>query len=273
MVHIILPETAAQRAEMERKAICPACGCRERFELHDGVLMCPRCGAREGLSLREVWCPADCGTGHIVYEDHSFRCTGCGAAVRVQCEGIEPWPNKEGPAFVSDFRLRRLTEVEVLPGITCLDGTFWEFSELEQVTLPEGLREIRGDAFSGCVRLKKINIPKSVRSIGTGAFSGCGFSQIELPQQLTEIDDFTFCDCRNLKSISIPAGVTWIGASAFHNCTALEEIVLPAGVTEIGSFAFWGCTNLKRITLPRSAAIGEQAFGSCGRLEIEYCPE
>lgn len=262
---------AEYEAMMDLRETCPVCGYEGRGEYYDGVLLCPECGHREGVSLKEVWCPANCGEGTVVWEDGMFRCTACGAAVRVRCEGVEPWPDKKGEPFVSDFQLRQVTAAEVLPGIRKLHFPLQEFTALERVVLPEGLEEIEFGAFALCISLREINIPKSVRKIGGKAFYGCAFSRIDLPEGITQIEEHTFCGCEKLNSIAIPAGVTRIGELAFQYCTALEKVVIPDGVTEIGSYAFFGCTGLRRISIPRSViSIGENAFGECPNLTVEY---
>lgn len=256
---------------MELRETCPVCGCNERGEFYDGILECPECGHREGISLKEVWCPACCGEGTVVYEEGLFRCTACGGAVRVQCEGAEPWPDKAGEPFVSDFRLRQVTSAEVLPSIRKLHSPLAEFTALERVILPEGLEEIEFGAFALCIRLRDISIPKSVRKIGQKAFYGCAFSQFLLPEGLSQIEVFTFANCVNLKSVVIPTSVTRICEGAFLNCTALEEVVIPEGVREIGNDAFYGCTGMRRVIIPKSVvSIGEDAFGKCPNLTVEY---
>lgn len=55
------------------------------------------------------------------------------------------------------------------------DGAFRE-RELEQVTVPDGVRTIGWFAFSGCYCLASVSLPASVENIGYGAFEHCAAS-------------------------------------------------------------------------------------------------
>lgn len=205
---------------LEPWAVCPECGRPERGYNDDGVKYCTHCGALEGTSLKEVWCPANCG-GSVIYEEGLFRCTGCGATVRIDCEGVEPWDTEGRDPAVSDFRIRRLKGAEVLPGIRFLSSQFREFTELERVFLPEGIEETFWGAFALCVSLKEINIPQSLRKLGGKAFCGCtALDEIVLPEGLTEIGEYAFWGCTNLRQIKLPRGAS-IGESAFDDCPKL----------------------------------------------------
>ena len=51
-------------------------------------------------------------------------------------------------------------------GITSIGyDVFGNFYKLEEVVLPEGLREIKEGAFESCVRLRKINFPSSLKKL------------------------------------------------------------------------------------------------------------
>ena len=44
---------------------------------------------------------------------------------------------------------------------------------LNQITIPNSVREIARGAFSGCASIERIDIPNSVLKIGSHAFKGC----------------------------------------------------------------------------------------------------
>lgn len=94
-----------------------------------------------------------------------------------------------------------------------------------QLTIPEGITEIKGYAFGGSESIKSITVPNSVLSIGEGAF----------------------CDCNSLESISLPDNMKSIGAYAFYGCSSLTSITIPDGVESIGEYTFYYCTNLNSI--------------------------
>ena len=135
-------------------------------------------------------------------------------------------------------------------------------SEIQTVTIGEGVTKIGVEAFINCSKLQNITISSSVTTIGDVAFGAC----------------------QNLQSVTIPANVNVIGENSFvgsglvtihvdlnnaiftaedgvlYNKSKTTLICYPAGkttptftisasVTTIGSYAFDGCTNLKEITV------------------------
>ena len=71
----------------------------------------------------------------------------------------------------------------------------FKFSRLREFTIPDTVKHIEEDAFSGCTQWKNIVIPEGVVSIGAYAFE----------------------DCRGVEAIYIPDSVKKIGHAAFHN--------------------------------------------------------
>jgi|GEM_PF-2461778 len=112
--------------------------------------------------------------------------------------------------------------------ITEIESNVFNGSDLEEITLPEGLKRIGGCAFSGCYKLKEISLPKGI----------------------TVIDNSTFSYCRNLTKIRLPEGLRVIESSAFEGCSSLEEISIPSSVTKIHVMAF-ADTRLKEISIPK----------------------
>ena len=68
-------------------------------------------------------------------------------------------------------------------------------------------------------------------------------------------------------SVKVPAGVTSIGANAFKDNIKLISVKVPAGVTSIGADAFNGCIYLAEVEIPNIAAISDNLFQRCYRLE------
>ena len=79
---------------------------------------------------------------------------------------------------------------------------FEELSNLQKVTLPEGLTEIGDYAFYGCYSLGNIELPSTLTSIGRYAFNGCS----------------------DITEVTIPSAVTFIGKYAYYG-TDLESVV------------------------------------------------
>ena len=141
-------------------------------------------------------------------------------------------------------------------------GTFEGCTNLKKINLPSTLTKISGSTFKNCKSLEKIEIPSSVTEIGGGAFYNCAsLYQINLPDSIEKIGGEAFYNCRNLQEIKLPPKITEIRGSTFEGCYGLDNIIIPNGVTRIGGSAFRNCYNLKDVTIPLSVdEIGSSAF-------------
>ena len=116
--------------------------------------------------------------------------------------------------------------------ITVIDKCAFKDSDIEEIVLPEGLTEIRSQAFCGCRFLKKIIIPDSVKQIGCRGFDG----------ESCEV----FGDCINLQEVVIGKNCGMIFHNAFKNCFNLETITVKSNKCILKN-AFNGCRNVKEI--------------------------
>ena len=152
------------------------------------------------------------------------------------------------------FSNNNLKEVTLPSRLEVLGTAFVDNSELSKITFSEGLKEIRGDSYSG-----------------PSAFSGTSIKSVVLPKSLEKIGDGAFYDLKGLADISIPENVTSIGNEAFYN-TGLTSIDLPANLKTIGRYAFSG-TKLKKVVLSSQVeTIGDHAF-SIESLELVHIPK
>ena len=63
---------------------------------------------------------------------------------------------------------------------------------------------------------QNITLPNGVKEIGECAFRGCkNLETIVIPNGVTRIGDFAFRGCVSLKSVTLPDSVTKIGVGAF----------------------------------------------------------
>lgn len=137
--------------------------------------------------------------------------------------------------------------VVVPGGVTVVDRFAFKDGEVVEVTLPEGVTEIRDNAFCGCKKLERINLPSSLRIIGFGAFYGCAA----------------------LESIDIPYTVESIGNSAFSCCGKLRHVVLPSACKYLNTNLFYRCLSLKSVYIPESFVVAYyNAINECENVEI-----
>ena len=95
------------------------------------------------------------------------------------------------------------------------EGTFWNCTALEDITLPGSMPSILQRAFDGCTKLSTIILPEGFNTIYNEAFKGCS--------QLT--------------SVTLPSTFMVVGPKAFSGCTSLSQIRIdnnsePAGTND-----------------------------------------
>ena len=153
--------------------------------------------------------------------------------------------------FHSTYVPVNLKNVVILGGDTIPEYAFYSCTNIENITIPDSVTEIKSAAFYDCSKLTSITIPNSVTSILDYAFYNCdGLTNITVPDNVTTLYSYVFNSCNNLENITIGNGVTSIGSYAFLGCNSFTSIVIPDSVTSIGSSAFLGCNSLESITLP-----------------------
>lgn len=155
------------------------------------------------------------------------------------------------------------------------DSAFAECKKIENITIPDTVKEIGNSAFESCTKLKKVVLPKGITEISDGIFCGCSnLEEIELPESITYIGAFAFSSCNKLKTIQLPAGVNTIGSYVFEGCENLEEISFPAGVKSIGAETLSDCPKLTRVTLPSGlTGIASGMFSECKNLTQVNIPQ
>jgi len=130
---------------------------------------------------------------------------------------------------------------------------------LTEVTIPEGVTDIKSYAFSGTA-IEQADIPASVKSIGCASFSNCFYlSQFNVNvnnMDYTSADGvlYTKDKCSLIQypiaspntSFVVKEGVSKICERAFCSCT-LSAIVLPDSLSLVDYAAFYNCNFLKSI--------------------------
>ena len=163
-------------------------------------------------------------------------------------EGDEEAPAKE--------ELAESYEEVIFEGPENINVQFYE--------IPEGTTKIATRAFESCHNLDQVTIPDSVKEIGNNAFAGTKLTSITLPEGLEIIGNEAFINTP-IESIVIPDSVKVIGNNAFFN-TYLAEVAIPSGVEELGSGAFGECQYLKKI-VNNSKIVSEGMCYRCTQLE------
>ena len=228
------------------------------------------------------------------------------------CDGVE---TVTGGAGITEYESTSFSNTKWYKNAqsVVLGATFIKGSEDDAtVTIPEGVKSIGPNAFSGnqnliCVELpatlktvgkgafsrtknlKKITLPEGLQTIAQEAFYNSSIEEIIIPATVKEIGKSAFCGCSNLKQIQIPAGVSGqytdsfmhndfaehiLSAKLFKDCVALSEVTIPEGVVRIGTGCFDGCESITHIALPDSIEeLGDECFRGCVSMKSLYLPK
>ncbi len=146
-----------------------------------------------------------------------------GNGVFVDCTALsEIKLSKNNTEFVYDsgviYSKDKTIVYAMIPGYT--QGTY---------KMPSTVKEIKSNAFWGCMNLEKVEIGSNVKKIPDYAFANCQkLEKVLFPYSVTTIGIGAFSDCINLGSIEIPLSVSSIHETAFEGCPKLV-IIAPEG--------------------------------------------
>lgn len=147
-------------------------------------------------------------------------------------------------------------------------SSFYEVTNIVELTLPEGITEITGCTFRGCTKLKKLNLPLTVTTIGEQFFYDCPLVETLTFGGQSSADNGTFklennviysSDGKTLivygnkastSAFTVPSGVEEIAEWAFTAAHA-EKIILPDGLKTLKLYSF-GWSEIPAIVIPES---------------------
>ena len=142
-------------------------------------------------------------------------------------------------SLTEDYRnlIKQMVTVEIPDTVTEIgDYAFYEWNNLEKVTIQGSVTSIGEEAFGCCYNLTDITMPESVTSIGGHAFSWCrSLINITIPESVTSIGEWAFSDCSRLTNItyngtqsqwnSISKASNWKTDSAIKTITCTDGVI------------------------------------------------
>ena len=175
------------------------------------------------------------------------------------CTSLESIKIPESVSFIGSsafWDTKYLENFKDIDGFVIINDILYKYKEqsnVTDVTIPDNINLICGNAFSDCPNIKNVTISNGVTNIYDRAFEDCtSLESVKVPDSVNNIGGFAFSNCISLKDVTIPNGVMYINRSTFNNCQSLESIDIPDSVTFITCYAFEGCTSLKMIRIPSS---------------------
>ncbi len=152
--------------------------------------------------------------------------------------------NKGYSPFYGNKYLRSVTYNDV--ETTVYDKEYKNCTNLRNVHLGNGLKEIGAEAFRNCTALPRIKTPDSVYTMGEYTFAGCSsLKNVVIGNGTQAVNKSTFRDCTSLVDVKLGGKVASVGANAFKNCTSLPLIRIPAATISIADSVFNNCVSLK----------------------------
>ena len=116
-------------------------------------------------------------------------------------------------------------EVKIPATVTEIGTAAFAATDITSASLPESMKIIPAEIFSGCAKLSSITFSDDVTAIGEKAFYGCeSLTSFSFPKALEAIGDKAFGECVGLKEINIPTTVTTLGSAIFTETS--EELVV-----------------------------------------------
>lgn len=189
----------------------------------------------------------------------------------------------------------------VLPSkLTTLNNIFLDCANLEEINLPDTLKEIGYNSMSGtkwlenqpdglvvyngiCFNYKGtlgpvLEIPSTIKVLNVNFEGNKTIRRVVIPNGV-EVDGISFRNSTALEEVVLPDNVTAMSSSdySFAGCTSLKKIDFPDGLTELSGRIFENCTSLKEVSFPSTLktlrAVNGNTFNDCTALERVDLPE
>ena len=147
-------------------------------------------------------------------------------------------------------------------------GAFRKCGELQSATWPHKCDVIPADCFAGCLKLTQFDF-SNAKKIEQYAFGNSGLQEVRLQKNIESISNEAFCGCSKLHSVTWRCQCDVIPNACFERCSNLKQFDL-SNVKKIEAYAF-GRSGLTSVTLSKKNEVDQNCFAYCNDLEkIEW---
>ncbi|MEG2085408.1 MAG: leucine-rich repeat domain-containing protein [Clostridia bacterium] len=190
---------------------------------------------------------------------------------------------------------RKLKEIVISSSVKIIASNAFQGCPISNITFPNSLKSIAGNAFgerSTAIKItinkynkffkvfenniisldgrtfncyadftnKKVDIKAPINTIAKDAFNMQNINEVYLPETLRVISDGAFENCNYLTYVRVNNRLETIGNDAFSGCMSLSEFLFPSSLTSIGNNCFRGA-KLKSVFLPKKLTkLGDNVF-------------
>ena len=145
-----------------------------------------------------VWKALDCSTGKQPHLDNQFF---------YRCSSLKK-------AIIDD-------SVCILP-----PRIFNDMGWLEEIVLPNHIRELPRDFAANTYNLRDCRLPDSLRKISHGAFYMSSLERVVIPDKTELLGAYSYSYCQNLREVEIGSGMKRIESYAFNDNVALRTMIV-----------------------------------------------
>ena len=149
-------------------------------------------------------------------------------------EGVQEW-TIENVIVPSEINGKKATEISYYFFTTTKRKESVNFPKVKKVVISEGIEKTADGSdhgptgsFVSCPNLEELILPDSLKDIGDYTFHGCEkLSKINLPNGLTRIGREAFTNCNSITRLEISQSVETVGWKAFGGWTENQTIKVP----------------------------------------------
>ena len=181
----------------------------------------------EQLSSIGKNCFYNCKRLEEIYIPKTVKRIGCNAFANTKW--LEDRRRENPFVIVNDILLdgRTLSGKIQIPKVSYIGDEAFQGSGIEEMEIPNWIKEIGKNTFSDCRNLKKVKISEGIVQIPRDCFYGCKtLKEISIPKSIRRIEEGAFRYCENLEKIKLPKEIKYIGHNAFAYCRSLREVIV-----------------------------------------------